>query len=213
VTRSWAADDRGRPGRPAPPLRQVRAADLTGDSRQTARPHREENPTGEGAPSGSGPGAEVPGFAPLLLGEAASAVGAVCVALHVATAVAPGHGDPLTRAVLLLMAAGCVPCVRSLWRAPTTRVWAMTGAMYAAMLTAHLLLLVPWVTPPSAHTHAGGASWTELGMWSGLALAGVETVLAAVVLLGARRRCQARSAGSGSVDAGWSGWSLRNRYQ
>jgi hypothetical protein len=120
----------------------------------------------------------------LFLAEAGAAVGALCVALHVVTAVAPGHGDPLTRGVLLLMAAGCLPCVQGLWRAPTTRVWAMTGVMYAGMLTAHLFLLGPWVRPPGEHLHAGVTGWTEFGTWIGLVLSGVQTLLVAVVLVG-----------------------------
>ena len=57
----------------------------------------------------------MPAFARPLLAEAAAAVGALCLALHVVTAVAPGHGDLLARGVLLAMATGCLPCIRGLW--------------------------------------------------------------------------------------------------
>lgn len=119
-----------------------------------------------------------------LLAEAGAAVGTLCVALHVVTAVAPGHGDPAARGVLLAMAAGCLPCIRGLWLAPKPRVWAMTGGMYAAMLVAHLVLLSPWATPTGLHHGVRGLTWTDLGMWGGLALAAVQLVLASVVLLG-----------------------------
>jgi hypothetical protein len=124
----------------------------------------------------------MPAYVRALLAEAGAAIGAVCVCLHVATAVAPGHGSLLTRGLLVTMAAACLPCVRALWRAPTARVWAMTGAMYTAMLTAHLVLLGPWHAVPGGHAHGNGPSWTEVGMWAGLALAGVEVVLAVVVV-------------------------------
>jgi hypothetical protein len=119
-----------------------------------------------------------------LLAEAGAAIGAVCVGLHVATALAPGHGSLGTRGLLLTMGAACLPCVRGLWLAPTRRVWAMTGAMYAAMLGAHLVVLTPWQAVPGGHVHPTGASWTEVGMWGGLALAAVEVLLAVVVLAG-----------------------------
>ena len=117
-----------------------------------------------------------------LLAEAGAAIGAVCVCLHVATALAPGHGSLGTRGLLVIMGAACLPCVRGLWLAPTPRVWAMTGVMYTAMLTAHLVLLAPWRAAPGGHGHPAGASWTEVGMWGGLALAGVEVVLAVVMV-------------------------------
>lgn len=125
----------------------------------------------------------MPEFARPLLAEAGAAVGALCVALHVATAVAPGHGDLVARGVLLAMAAACLPCIRGLWLAPTPRVWAMTGGMYAAMLVAHLILLSPWAAATGLHHGASGPTWTDLGMWGGLALAVVQVVLVSVVLV------------------------------
>jgi hypothetical protein len=126
----------------------------------------------------------VPGIARPLLAEAGAAVGAACVALHVVTAVAPGHGGLPARGLLLLMAAGCLPCIRGLWLAPAPRVWAMTGGMYASMLVAHLVLLAPWATSAGLHRHgASGPTWTDLGMWGGLVLAVVQLVLVTVVLL------------------------------
>lgn len=125
----------------------------------------------------------MPGIARPPLAEAGAAVGALCVALHVVTAVAPGHGGLLARGVLLAMAAGCLPCIRGLWLAPTSRVWAMTGVMYAAMLIAHLVLLSPWAAAAGLHHGASGLTWTDLGMWGGLALAAVQLVLVSVVLM------------------------------
>jgi hypothetical protein len=110
-------------------------------------------------------------------------VGAVCVALHAVTAVAPGHGDLLARGVLLVMATGCLPCIRGLWLAPSPRVWAMTGGMYAAMLVAHLVLLSPWAASAGMHHGASGPTWTDLGMWGGLALAVAQLALVTVVLV------------------------------
>jgi hypothetical protein len=124
----------------------------------------------------------VPGIARPLLGEAGAAVGALCVALHVVTAAAPGHGDLLARGALLAMATGCLACIRGLWLVPTARVWAMTGVMYAAMLVAHLVLVSPWAAA-GLHHGASGPTWTDLGMWGGLALAVVQLVLVTVVLV------------------------------
>lgn len=128
----------------------------------------------------------MPGIARPLLAEAGAAVGALCVALHVVTALAPGHGDLVARGVLLAMALGCLPCIRGLWLAPAPRVWAMTGVMYAAMLVAHLVLLSPWaasMTAAGLHHGASGPTWTDLGMWGGLALAVVQLLLVTVVLV------------------------------
>ena len=111
-------------------------------------------------------------------------VGTLCVGLHVATSLAPGHGSLLTRGVLLVMAAGCLPCIRGLWVAPTPRVWAMTGAMYAAMLVAHLVLLSPGAVAAGMHHGATGPTWTDVGMWGGLALAVGQLALVSVVLVG-----------------------------
>jgi hypothetical protein len=124
----------------------------------------------------------VPGIVRPLLAEAGAAVGTLCVALHVATSLAPDHAGLVARGVLLVMAAGCLPCIRGLWLAPAPRVWAMTGVMYAAMLIAHLVLLSPWAVTAGMHHAAGGLTWTDLGMWSGLALAAVQLTLVCVVL-------------------------------
>jgi hypothetical protein len=124
----------------------------------------------------------VPGFVRPLLAEAGAAVGAVCVSLHVVASLAPGHGGLMARGVLLAMAAGCLPCIRRLWLAPTPRVWAMTGLMYAAMLTAHLVLLSPGTGAAVLHHGGSGPTWTDLGMWGGLALAVVQLALVSVVL-------------------------------
>jgi len=137
----------------------------------------------------------VPGIARPLLAEAGAAVGAGCVALHVATSLAPGHGGLLARGVLLAMAAGCLPCVRGLWLGPTPRVWAMTGAMYGVMLLAHLVLLSPSAATAGLHHRASGPTWTDVGMWGGLALAVVQLALVAVVLI-VSATAAARTAGS-----------------
>ena len=69
------------------------------------------------------------------------------------------------------------------------------------------------------HHGAGGPTWTDVGMYGGLALAAVQLTLVCVVLAaglgtvgGHPRIAQARSAGS-SAAVTFSGWSLRNRYQ
>ena len=113
-------------------------------------------------------------------------VGGLCVVLHLVAAVTPGHGSTLTRGVLFAMAVLCVPCVRALSRGPTSDVWAMTGLMYAGMLGAHLLLLEgPWSAMSANEMHAemgSGVGWTQVGMWAGLTLAGVQVVLASAAL-------------------------------
>jgi hypothetical protein len=120
-----------------------------------------------------------------LLAQAGATVGAVCVALHMLTALAPGHGPVPARALLLGMAAACIPCVRGLWSSPTRGVWATTGAMYSVMLGVHLLVLSPWPTTLGMHAHRHtGLTWTELGMWSGLALAAMQLMLVTVALVG-----------------------------
>lgn len=128
-----------------------------------------------------------------VLGEAAAALGAGCIALHLVAAASPGHGGRPVAVLLVAMAAACVPCVRGLWRRPTVRTWAMTGGMYAAMLAAHLLVLTGpqgGAAAARAHVHTGALTWSELAMWSGLGLAGVQVALAAAVLL--VRTAQAR---------------------
>ncbi|MFL6097029.1 MAG: hypothetical protein ACJ71Y_16380 [Blastococcus sp.] len=140
----------------------------------------------------------MPGIARPLLAEAGAAVGAVCVALHMATSLAPGHGDLVARGVLLAMAAGCLPCVRGLWLGPTPRVWAMTGAMYAVMVLAHLVLLSPSAAASGLHHGASGPTWTDVGMWGGLALAVVQLALVAVVLI-VSATSAARTAGSAAA--------------
>jgi hypothetical protein len=133
------------------------------------------------------------------LGRAAAALGVVCVVLHLATATAGGHGGAVRTAVLLGMAALCLPCVRSLWRRPHERAWRVTALMYGGMLFVHLLLLTAAGAASghgvSGHGVAGhGASgqpgWAELGMWAGLVLAAVEVGLAGAVLAGSRARAR-----------------------
>jgi hypothetical protein len=122
-----------------------------------------------------------------LVVEAATVVGAGCVALHLVTALAPGEDAGWVRALLLVMAAACVPCLRRLRRGPDRRAWAVTGGMYAAMLAAHLGLVSGVVAPGSASAGmphmAGRLTWTGLGMWAALALAAVQVAVAAVALL------------------------------
>jgi hypothetical protein len=119
-----------------------------------------------------------------LLAQAGATLGGVCVALHMVTALAPGHGTLPARALLLGMAAACVPCVRGLWWSPTRRVWATTGVMYAVMLAVHLLVLSPWPSALGTHAHhQRELTWAELGMWSGLGLAALQLMLVAVVLV------------------------------
>ncbi len=152
-------------------------------------------------------GASRPGrLVPVLAGTAV-VVGGLCVVLHLLTAVMPGHGGTLARVVLVVMATGCLPCVRALWRGPSARVWAMTGLMYAGMLLAHLLLLAAPLSTMSADQMqadmGGGVGWMQVGMWGGVALAGVQVVLAGTALtinasqnapVGARGRATATAA-------------------
>jgi uncharacterized membrane protein YoaK (UPF0700 family) len=113
--------------------------------------------------------------------EAATLVGGACVALHVVTALAAAGDAGWVRALLLVMAAACVPCLRRLRRAPDRRAWAATGGMYAAMLAAHLLVVAPWWPGAGmAHPMTGQLTWAGLGMWGGMALAAVQVALAAV---------------------------------
>jgi hypothetical protein len=117
------------------------------------------------------------------LGKSAAALGALCIAVHVVTAVAGGHGSAVEAVVLVAMAAACLPCVGALWRHPVVGVWRGTGLMYGGMLFVHLLLLTA-AGRSSVHAghRAGGWTWTETGMWGGLLLAGVQVALAGTVL-------------------------------
>jgi hypothetical protein len=93
------------------------------------------------------------------------------------------------RAVLVVMAAACLPCVRALWRHPVAGVWRSTAVMYGGMLFVHLLLLTA-ASGGSGHAGhgavggrpAGGWSWAEAGMWAGVALAALQVALAGTVL-------------------------------
>jgi len=119
---------------------------------------------------------------PRLLAEAAILVGAACLLLHLAAAVG-GHPRQLVLvAVLLVMAVACASCLRALWAGPSRRDWAVVGAMYGGMLLAHLVWL--GLGTHTAHVHAAtGLSWSELGMWGGLGLAGVQLGLSAAGLM------------------------------
>lgn len=121
-----------------------------------------------------------------VLAGTAVIVGGLCVAVHLVAAVTPGHGSALARGVLCAMAVLCVPCVRALSRGPTSDVWAMTGLMYAGMLGAHLLVIEgPWSAMSANEMQAEMGSrvaWTQLGMWGGLTLAGIQVVLAIAAL-------------------------------
>jgi len=68
-------------------------------------------------------------------------------------------------------------------------VWRSTAVMYGAMAFVHVLL----ITAAGGAGHAGHAGagppvagWTVAGMWAGLALAGVQVVLAGTVLAAGR---------------------------
>jgi hypothetical protein len=134
-----------------------------------------------------------------ILGRTAAATGALCVAVHLVTAAAGGHGGVVERAVFVGMAAACLPCVRALWRHPALGVWRSTAVMYGGMLFVHLLLLTA-AAGGAGHTgHAAGAghaaggwTWAEAGMWGGLALAGLQVTLAGTVLATGRVRVQPR---------------------
>jgi hypothetical protein len=113
------------------------------------------------------------------------------VALHVGSAVVPDQRGWPARVLLAGMAAACVPCVRALSRAPTPRVWTTTGAMYAVMLTAHLLTMTPGAGG-MRHGDAG-LTWGQLGMWAFVVLAAAQLLLvaAALLLTGLRRSAPA----------------------
>ena len=121
------------------------------------------------------------------LGRVAAATGAVCVALHLAGAVAGGHGGAVVRTVLVAMAAACLPCLRALWRDPGVAAWRATGLMYGGMLFVHLLVLS---AAPGTAGHAGhgtGGGRLETVLWAGLLLAAVQGALAGAVLAGPAR--------------------------
>jgi hypothetical protein len=126
------------------------------------------------------------------LGRAAAVVGALCVAVHVATAGSAGHGGPAERAVFAAMAVACLPCIRALWRRPTRGAWRATAVMYGGMLFVHLLLLSAASGRPEhlAGAHHPASAGAELGMWGGLLLAALQVALAGAVLAGARPREQ-----------------------
>ncbi len=126
------------------------------------------------------------------LGRTAAVVGALCVAVHMATATSAGHGGPAERAVFAAMAVACLPCVRALWRRPGRGVWRATAVMYGGMLFLHLLLLSAASGRPEhlAGAHHPVSAAAELGMWGGLLLAALQVALAGTVLAGARPREQ-----------------------
>jgi hypothetical protein len=135
------------------------------------------------------------------LGRAAAATGALCVGVHLATAAAGGHGGAVAKGVLVAMAAACLPCVLALWRDPGVRVWRSTGLMYGGMLFVHLVLLS---AGSGRYMHMGHAvdtgtmaatgTWTEAGMWGGVALAALQVSLAGTVLATGRARGSQRGA-------------------
>jgi hypothetical protein len=117
-----------------------------------------------------------------LLAEVAVVVGAACIALHLLTAFGHHSDDVVLTAVMVVMAAACAPCLRALWAGPTRRTWKVTGGMYAAMATAHLVWPGLQPTAGTHHHEPAGPSWSELGMWVALGLAGVQLALTALAL-------------------------------
>jgi hypothetical protein len=135
------------------------------------------------------------------LGRTAAATGALCVGVHLATAAAGGHGGAVHKAVLVAMAAACLPCVLALWRRPAVGVWRGTALMYGGMLFVHLVLLSAG-SGSSVHmghavdtgSMAAAGTWTEAGMWGGVALAALQVALAGTVLATGRARGSQRGA-------------------
>lgn len=70
-----------------------------------------------------------------LLRRTAAAAGLVSAGLHLTMV---DHGSWVWSLVLLIMAVACVPCALHLWCRETTRSWLLIGTMNAAMLVAHL---------------------------------------------------------------------------
>ena len=121
-----------------------------------------------------------------VLGRGAAAVGTLCVGVHLAAVAAGGHGV-VHGAVLLAMAALCLPCVRTLWRDPGAAAWRAAALVYGGMLVVHLLWLGASVgTSQHAGHLASGGTWAGAAMTAGLLLAGVQVALAATVLTGRR---------------------------
>jgi Na+/proline symporter len=119
---------------------------------------------------------------PRLLAEAAVLVGAACLLLHLVTAFDHHRQNVVVTVVVLAMAGACAACLPALWAGPTRRDWTVTGAMYAAMLLTHLCWL-GFGPAPAVHAHGSELTWSELGMWGGLGLAGVQLCLAATGLM------------------------------
>lgn len=86
------------------------------------------------------------------------------------------------RLILIVMAIGCLWCMRDLWRQPTLHVWKTVAVMYGAMLIVHSSalhsLLVPAVDASAHHHHSHVSATRPSG-----ALMGAMHLLPTIIFL------------------------------
>lgn len=89
-----------------------------------------------------------------ILARFVAALAAVSVVSHLAAAGTMGH-DAAGRAILVVMALGCVWCAWHLWRSASARAWVLSLAMYVGMVLTHELVPMALGSPDQSMT-AGG---------------------------------------------------------
>jgi hypothetical protein len=131
-----------------------------------------------------------------ILARFVAALATVSVVSHLAAAGTMDHGAA-GRAILVVMALGCVWCAWHLWRSASARAWVLSLAMYLGMVLTHeLVLMAPAaalgspdqsMTAASGHhhmdamaQHGGGRIANFIGSTSGALM----WVLVAVTVLG-----------------------------
>lgn len=114
----------------------------------------------------------------------ASLAALVTAAAHLPLAASHLHDGPLLALALLVLAAGCLHCARSLCAEPGPREWATALAMAAAMVAVHA------PGSPLAHPHAGASA--VLAVVAGAAELLLLALAAAALLT--LRRAEGRSA-------------------
>jgi hypothetical protein len=116
--------------------------------------------------------AAVPTGYSLALGRTTAVLAGASAVLHVLLV----NPASLASLVSVVLALGCLPCARQLWRSPTGAAWATTAVLDATMLAVHLTDQAGAHTAHATHGPGGLAGVALAGMVAQLLLAGVASL-------------------------------------